>query len=129
MSSNVLKNKFKSRIRRSGRLRARNIGQANSSTSHGRVVVLINRTNQHIYAQAVDFSAHKSKVVAYASTAEKLFEKSGTKVEQAKKVGMMLGERLREKSVSSAILDRNGFKFHGRVKSLKEGLLELNIQV
>ena len=47
---------------------------------------------------------------------------SGTKkVERAAKVGEDLAKLAIAKKVKKVTFDRNGFKFHGRVKALAEG--------
>jgi large subunit ribosomal protein L18 len=79
------------------------------------------RSLQHIYAQIIDDQA--GHTLASASTLEPAVRaaKSGTKSEQAERIGKLLAERAREKGVSQVVFDRGGFLYHGRVKSLAEG--------
>ena len=44
----------------------------------------------------------------------------GTKVEVAAKVGEEIAKRAMEKGVTEVVFDRNGYLFHGRVKSLAD---------
>ena len=46
----------------------------------------------------------------------------------AKAVGEDLAKKLLEKSISSAIFDRGGYIFHGRVKALAEGAREAGLK-
>jgi large subunit ribosomal protein L18 len=43
------------------------------------------------------------------------------KVAAANFVGKLIGERALEKGIKEVVFDRNGFLYHGRVKSLSEG--------
>ncbi len=75
-----------------------------------------------MYAQIIDDIA--GATIASASTVEKSFEtdpeKKG-KVDPARMVGKIVGERSVEKGVKKVVFDRNGFLYHGRVKALSEG--------
>jgi large subunit ribosomal protein L18 len=42
--------------------------------------------------------------------------------------GKVFGEKLQEKGISKAVFDRNGFLYHGRVKSLADGIREVGIK-
>ncbi|MFZ8832350.1 MAG: 50S ribosomal protein L18, partial [Thermodesulfobacteriaceae bacterium] len=46
------------------------------------------------------------------------------KVEVARLVGRMLAEKAKAKGITKVVFDRNGYKYHGRVKALAEGLRE-----
>ena len=67
------------------------------------------RSNQEIYAQVIDDV--KGVTLTAASSLEKGFEKSGTKSEVAAKI-------------NTVVFDRNGYLYHGRVKSLADGARE-----
>ncbi len=80
------------------------------------------RSQKHIYVQAIDDAA--GRTIAQASTQDK---EVGSKVrkawniEAATHVGKMIAERLKGMGVDSALLDRGGYVFHGRVKAIAEG--------
>lgn len=124
----LVKSKNDARLRRARKHRLANIGQANQSNKVSKPVIIIQRSNQHIYAQVVNFEDHKSKVIAQASTNEKGFSATGSKSDRAKAVGTLLGERAKKAGVKDVIFDRNGFKYHGRVKALAEGARESGMQ-
>ena len=46
------------------------------------------------------------------------------KIEQAKLVGNLIAEKAKEIGIESVVFDRNGYLYHGRVKSLAEGARE-----
>ena len=80
------------------------------------------RSNKHLYAQIVD--DEKGVTVASASTLIKGGAAEGDKKAQAKVVGQAVAATAVSKDVSSVVFDRNGYKFHGRVKAIADGARE-----
>ncbi len=81
------------------------------------------RSNKEIYAQLIDdVSGHTLCSASSTDKQGKLL--TGAKVEKAKQVGKMLGERAVEKGLKSVSFDRGGNLYHGRIKSLAEGARE-----
>ena len=80
------------------------------------------RSNKEIYAQVIDDV--KGVTITAASSKEKGFEKNGTKSEIATKVGKAIAERTLAAGISTVVFDRNGYLYHGRVKSLADGARE-----
>ena len=77
------------------------------------------RSNKGIYAQLIDDA--DGKTLAAASSREKgIVEKKVPKIEQAKLVGQLIAEKAKEAGISEVIFDRNGYLYHGRIKSLAE---------
>jgi large subunit ribosomal protein L18 len=79
------------------------------------------RSGKHIYAQLVDDT--KSHTLAAASSVEKEITSGGNK-DGAKVVGTKLAERAKEKGITSAVFDRGGFRYHGRIAALADGARE-----
>lgn len=79
------------------------------------------RSLQHIYAQIIDDST--GTTLASASSQEKDLKATGN-ADGAKKIGLKLAERAKEKGIQAVIFDRGGFRYHGRVASLAEGARE-----
>lgn len=104
--------KMEKRERRHTRIRSHLSGTA----ERPRLVVF--RSLKKNYAQLIDDVSHK--VIASASDAKK----KGTKSERAKQVGLVIAKKAAEKGVSSCVFDRNGYKYHGRVKALADGARE-----
>lgn len=75
------------------------------------------RSNNHIYAQIIDDENSKTLV----STSDKNIVEKGTPVQKAEKVGEALAKKAIASKIESVIFDRNGYKYHGRVKSLADG--------
>ena len=82
------------------------------------------RSNKQIYAQVVDDLSGKTLASA-ASRAIK--EVQGWLIEQAKMVGAKVAEAA-GRGVESVVFDRNGYLYHGRVKSLADAAREGGLQ-
>lgn len=95
------------------------------SGSSERPRLSVYRSNKGIYAQVIDDQA--GVTLASASSLAKDFSVTGTKVEQSKAVGKLLAERALAAGVSKVVFDRNGYLYHGRVKSLAEGAREAGL--
>lgn len=80
------------------------------------------RSSANIYAQLIDDVS--GVTLCSASSVEKDFDGNGGNCDAAKKVGMKLAERAKEKGLTAVVFDRGGYIFHGRVKSLAEGARE-----
>jgi large subunit ribosomal protein L18 len=77
------------------------------------------RSNKGIYAQLIDDT--EGKTIASASSREKgIVDKKVPKIEQAMLVGQLIAEKAKEAGIEQAIFDRNGYLYHGRIKSLAE---------
>jgi len=77
------------------------------------------RSAKHIYAQVIDDLA--GKTLACASTVEKQdkAERGGNKA-AAEVVGKKIAERALGAGVNQVVFDRDGFRYHGRIKALAD---------
>ena len=92
----------------------------------GRPRLAVFRSLNQIYAQVIDDST--GHTLASASSLEKgLRDASGTKAEQAKTVGRLVAERARKAGVEQVVLDRAGFRYHGRVRALADAAREAGL--
>lgn len=92
--------------------------------------VSVFKSARHIYVQAIDDTT--GATLASASTMDKQLKGdcSGIKkTDAAKKVGELLGRRLKEKGVENAVFDRNGFRYHGRVAAVADGTRESGVKL
>lgn len=85
------------------------------TTDRPRLVVF--KSSQHIYAQIID--DHKGWTLV-ATSDLKLGQ--GTKKEKALGVGEEIAKKALQKKVKKVVFDRGGFKFHGRIAALAEGV-------
>lgn len=83
-------------------------------------LVIYKSLNNH-YAQMID----DSKSITIAGVSDLKDKKSkDKKIDRAKKIGLEIAKLAGEKKIKSCVFDRNGFKFHGRVKAIAEGARE-----
>lgn len=109
--------KSEKRARRHARTRAKMSGDA----LRPRLVVF--RSNMNIYAQMVDDASGKTLVAASDIKVSK-----GTKTERAAEVGKIVAEAAKKAKIETCVFDRNGYKYHGRVKALAEAAREAGLK-
>ncbi len=103
------------RLKRRRRVRAKITGTAE------RPRISVFRSNRGVFAQVIDDAEGKT-LAAVNWTEDEL--KSLPRMEQAKKAGELLAQRAKAAGVESAVFDRGGYQYHGRVKALAEGARE-----
>ena len=109
--------------RTASRLRRQMRGRKKIHGTAERPRLVVTRSSKHISVQVVDDL--EGKTLAFASTMEsdlRAFE--GDKTAKARKVGELVAERAKAAGVSSAVFDRAGNMYHGRVAALAEGARE-----
>ena len=80
------------------------------------------RSNKQIYAQLIDDLS--GKTIASASSYNNKTVTGKEKAEQANLVGKEIAEKAVKAGITTAIFDRNGYLYHGRIKNLAEGARE-----
>ncbi len=107
------KQKSKSLAQRHRRVRKKVTGTSE------RPRLAVYRSNKRVYAQLIDDTSGRT-LVAAASAAG-----NGDKpVAVAKKVGAEIAEKAKAEGISTAVFDRGGFKYHGRIQAVAEGARE-----
>ncbi|HOB75759.1 MAG TPA: 50S ribosomal protein L18 [Phycisphaerae bacterium] len=88
------------------------------------------RSLKHIYAQLVDDTTGRTLVAADTRMKDvgDLGGRGGN-VAAAKAVGKLLGTKAVAKGIQQAAFDRNGYKYHGRVKALAEAAREAGLKI
>ena len=111
--------KLKRRLRRKRGIRKRLHGTGE------RPRLTVFRSLKHIYVQIIDDD--RGVTLCEASTRNKdLLEGlvSGGNIDAAKLVGTTLADRAKAKNIEAVCFDRNGYRFHGRIKALAEAARE-----
>lgn len=88
------------------------------------------RSNKNIYAQAINDQTGQTLAQANDGLLKKnkaASKKIKSKVDSAKYIGKLLGEQILKQGYHSIVFDRGGYKYHGRVKALAEGLREAGL--
>lgn len=105
------------------RLRAKRRVRSKVSGTSERPRLSVFRSNKYIYAQLID-DLNGVTLASANSNVKSLSSEKLTKIEQAKQVGIMLAEKAKEAEIETAIFDRNGYVYHGRIKALADGARE-----
>ncbi len=81
------------------------------------------RSNKAIYVQVIDDLEGKT-LCAASSLDTGIDSAAKTKTEVAREVGKAIAGFAKEAGVETVVFDRNGYLYHGRIKSLAEGARE-----
>lgn len=108
--------KHSKRARRKVRIRSRIHGTAECP----RLVVF--RSNKNLYAQLIDDDAGKT-LIAVSNMSEKT-----NNLATATKIGEEVGKKAVGMGITACVFDRNGYKYHGRVKALADGARSAGLQ-
>ena len=103
------------RLKRRRRVRAKVHGSA------VRPRISVFRSNRGIFAQLIDDGAGRT-LASVQWTEDSL--KSLKPMEQATEAGKLLASRAKDAGIDTAVFDRGGYQYHGRVKALAEGARE-----
>ena len=103
------------RLRRRRRVRAKVTGTA------VRPRISVFRSNRGVFAQLIDDAEGRTLASVNWTEADLRDLK---RMEQAKRAGELLAERAKAAGVDTAVFDRGGYRYHGRVQALAEGARE-----
>ncbi len=84
------------------------------------------RSNSHMYVQVIDDVAGCTLVSA--NTMETELKGLKNTVADAAKLGETIGKRMLEKQIETCVFDRNGYLFHGVVKSIADGARKAGVK-
>ena len=107
-------------LRKRIKIRARTLG----SVERPRLNVF--RSNNHIYVQAIDDIAGVTLTSASSLDARK---EKGKKLTKSALVGKILASNLKKLKITTAVFDRNGYIYHGRVKAIADSVRENGINI
>lgn len=110
-----------SKIARRNKIKTRIRGKISGTAERPRMSVF--RSNKGIYVQLIDDLAGRT----LASASSKGLE-GGTKTEVAARVGADIAKKALESGITAVVFDRNGYLFHGRVKSLADAAREAGLK-
>ncbi len=110
------------KIARRQRIKAHIRTKVSGTAERPRLTVF--RSNSQIYAQVID----DQKGVTLASASSLGIKDKITKSEKAAQVGKMVAEAAKKVGVETVVFDRNGYLYHGRVKSLADAAREAGLK-
>lgn len=108
---------LKKTLNRAGR---RNRIKAKIRGTHERPRLVVFRSLNNHYLQLID----DDKGITIVSLSDYKEKGKETKSETAKNLGTKMAELAKEKKITTCVFDRNGYKYHGRVKAIAEGARE-----
>mgnify|MGYP001171739134 CR=1 FL=1 len=84
--------------------------------------LVVYRSNKNIFAQIVDDNNHKTlvSVSSIDKSIDKIIKSAKNKTNQSEIVGDAMASKAKESKITEVIFDRNGYKYHGRVKAFAE---------
>lgn len=89
--------------------------------------LVIDRTLKHMAGQIIGIDG---KVMAVADSRSQNFSTAPkTKIQQAEEVGKMLAQKLLKQKINQVWFDRQGQKYHGRIKALIEAMRKQGVKV
>jgi len=119
---NILKEKYRGRLKRRKGIRKRVFGVKEKPR------LSVYRSSKNIYCQLIDDTT--GRTLASASTLIKDIKDklpySGN-VEAAKLVGQKIADEAAKIGITRVVFDRSGYKYHGRVKALADSARESNL--
>lgn len=108
------------RQRRQARVRRRVRG------TDARPRLCVFRSNKYLYVQVI--SDESGRTLAAASTLSGEAKGAGADRKAAKQLGAIIGKLCRDRGITDVVFDRNGYLYHGRVKTLAEAAREAGLQ-
>ncbi|CAM3396686.1 50S ribosomal protein L18 [Aquirufa ecclesiirivi] len=106
------------------RLRIKRAIRAKIKGTAERPRLTVFRSNTAMYAQLVDDLSGKTMMSATSYKKGKV----NNNVEAAKLVGTAIADKAKAAGITKVVFDRNGYLYHGRIKSLAEGAREGGLQ-
>jgi large subunit ribosomal protein L18 len=107
------------RFKKKMRIRKRIAG----TTERPRLTVF--KSLNHIYAQLIDDTA--GCTLAACSTLDKAINSRASKA-GAKQVGISLAALAKQKNIENVVFDRNGYRYHGKIKELADAAREAGLK-
>jgi len=115
-----IKDKLRKRYKRKLSIRKKIFGTAEKPR------ITIYKSNKYCYIQVINDK--KGETLTSASNIEKDNKKIKSTVEDIAKLGAVIALRMKNKKITTAIFDRNGYKYHGVVKAVADGIRKAGIK-
>src|SRR3989338_10804817 len=110
------RSKLQHKVMRHKRVRAKVYGTAEKPR------VSVFKSNRNVFAQFIDDEAGKTVLSSKIEEGTKTKKTKINKTEKAMKIGETLAEQAKEAGIKEVVFDRGGFKYHGRIKAVADGL-------
>ncbi len=114
----------KTKLDRRARIKKSIRKSISGTTERPRLTVF--RSNVHIYAQVIDDTT--GRTLAQAGSKKTKEAQGIPRIEQAQIIGKEVAKKAIDAGVEEVVFDRNGYLYHGRVKSLADGAREAGLK-
>ena len=93
--------------------------------------LVVFRSNNNIFIQLVDDTINKTilSVSSIDKELEGAIDKAKSKIEKSTIVGKTIAEKMKKANIEKIIFDRNGYKYHGRIKAVGDAIRSAEIQI
>ena len=93
--------------------------------------LIVFRSNNNIFAQLVDDANHRTilSVSSIDTELKEEIDKAKNKIEKSTIVGKAISEKMKKTNIEKIIFDRNGYKYHGRIKAVGDAIRSSEIQI
>jgi large subunit ribosomal protein L18 len=112
------------KVARRQKIKSRSRASVHGTEARPRLCVF--RSLSQIYAQLID-DDKRITILSVSTMSKDNSGLSGTKSEVSSMVGKQLAEKAMAKGITSVVFDRNGFRYHGRIKALADGAREAGL--
>ena len=93
--------------------------------------LIVFKSNKHFYSQVLDDN-NSITICSSSSNYKSLLktkQKGLSKIDISKEVGYDIAKKISDKKMSQVLFDRNGYKFHGRIKAFVDAVKEKGIKI
>ena len=115
-----VKEKTMKRLQRKKHVRKRISGTAD------RPRMSVFKSNKNVSVQVIDDVTGRTLISA--SSLEKEIADVKANIAGGEKLGLIIGDRLKEAKISTIVFDRNGYLYHGVVKAIADGARKAGIK-
>ena len=114
--------------RRNGRIRRHRRVRKKIHGTAARPRLAVFRSNKHLSVQVIDDDAGTTVASASTNEAELRSAGTGSSVEAATKIGVLIGERAKAAGIEKVVFDRGGFAYHGRIAAVASAAREAGLE-
>ena len=93
--------------------------------------LIVFKSNKHFYSQLFDDN-NSLTICSSSSNDKKLLKNKGkglSKIDLSKEVGYDIAQKISDKKMKQVVFDRNGYKYHGRIKAFVDAVREKGIKI
>ncbi|NTU52120.1 MAG: 50S ribosomal protein L18 [Chlorobiaceae bacterium] len=106
------------KVARRQKIKARSRAVVHGTQERPRLCIY--RSLSQIYAQLVNDETGRT-IMSVSTMSKDNSGLAGTKSERSAMIGRQLAEKAIAQGISAVVFDRNGFRYHGRIKALADG--------